>query len=204
MILKNKQPFMHKIIITSFLSFFSLNLLAQSENAVDPNIKSEATIKVSKKKKRYKYFSGSAPVTMADGSVKPIADVKVGEHVKTCKNGKSTSTQVMQIDIYNQPNSTLTAIYLRPAENDKPDSQIVPALLLEATPHHLVQTKRGKKRMNKLSKKDILYHYEPSTGIVSSWKVGAVKENARRINKAYNLETEDGTYLIDNVMVANN
>jgi hypothetical protein len=204
MILKNKQPFMHKIIITSFLSFFSLNLLAQSENAIDPNIKSEATIKVSKKKKRYKYFSGSAPVTMADGSVKPIADVKVGEHVKTCKNGKSTSTQVMQIDIYNQPNSTLTAIYLRPAENDKPDSQIVPALLLEATPHHLVQTKRGKKRMNKLSKKDILYHYEPSTGIVSSWKVGAVKENARRINKAYNLETEDGTYLIDNVMVANN
>ncbi|MEO6285092.1 MAG: hypothetical protein ABIN80_07060, partial [Dyadobacter sp.] len=156
---------MHKIIITSFLSFFSLNLLAQSENAVDSNIKSEETIKVSKKKKRYKYFSGSAPVTMADGSVKPIADVKVGEHVKTCKNGKSTSTQVMQIDIYNQPNSTLTAIYLRPAENDKPDSQIVPALLLEATPHHLVQTKRGKKRMNKLSKKDILYHYEPSTGI---------------------------------------
>jgi hypothetical protein len=34
--------------------------------------------------------------------------------------------------------------------------------------------------------------------------VGAVKENARRINKAYNLETVDGTYLIDNVMVANN
>ncbi len=205
MILKNKQPFMHKIVITSFLSFFSLNLLAQSESAPDANIKSEATIKVSKKQKRYKYFSGTAPVTMADGSVKPIAEVRVGEHVKTCKDGKSTSTQVKQIDIYNQPNSTLTAIYLRPAENEKPHAQtMVPALLLEATPHHLVQTKRGKKRMNRLSKRDILYHYEPSTGIVSSWKVGAVKENARRINKAYNLETEEGTYLIDNVMVANN
>ena len=58
--------------------------------------------------------------------------------------------------------------------------------------------------MKKLSKRDILYHYEPSTGIVSTWKVGAVQENARRVSRAYNLETEDGTYLVDNVMVANN
>jgi hypothetical protein len=118
------------------------------------NIKSEATIKVSKKKKRYKYFSGSAPVTMADGSVKPIADVKVGEHVKTCKDGKSTSTQVMQIDIYNQPNSTLTAIYLRPAENDKPgNADNGPCPAARSNPASPCTDQKRKKRMNKAVQK---------------------------------------------------
>jgi hypothetical protein len=193
---------MHKILVTSFLLFCTGNIHAQTDPMIDGDIQSEVTIKVSEKKKRYCFFSDSAPVTMADGSTKSIAEVKVGEHVKTCKDGKSTSTQVKQIEVYNQPNSTLTALYLRPA--NETSGAPVPALLLEATPHHLVQTKHGKKRMNRLSKKDILYHYEPSTGIVSSWKVGAVQQNARKVSKAYNLQTVDGTYLVDNVMVAGN
>jgi hypothetical protein len=196
---------MQKILVTTFVSLLSLNAFAQTEIAAVSSIQSEATIKISKNKRRCKYFSASAPVTMADGSVKSIAEVRVGEHVKTCKDGKSAVTQVKQIDVYNQPNSSLTAVYLRPVEENKTgETPIVPALLLEATPHHMVQTNRGRKRMKKLSKNDILYHYEPATGIVSSWKVGAVKENARRVSRAYNLETEEGTYLIDNVMVANN
>lgn len=195
-----------KVLTTTFFSLLSLTALAQTEIAAISSIQSQATIKISKSSKRCKYFSASAPVTMADGSVKSIAEVRVGEHVTTCKDGKSTVTQVKQIDVYERPGSALTAIYLRPADdsNSSSESPMVPALLLEATPHHRVQTNRGRKRMKKLSKNDILYHYEPSTGIVSSWKVGAVKENARRVSKAYNLETVDGTYLIDNVMVANN
>ncbi|MCE7071279.1 MULTISPECIES: hypothetical protein [Dyadobacter] len=194
---------MHKFVITSVLAILSLNLVAQTNMTTADNVKSEVTIKVSKKSKRHKYFSDNAPVTMADGSVKSIADVKVGEHVKTCKGGKSMATQVRQIDVYNKPDFSLTAIYLRPAEGiANYDPKMIPALLLEATPNHRVQTSKGKKRLKQLSKNDILYHYEPSTGIVSSWKVGAVKQNARIVSKAYNLETEDGTYLVDNVMVA--
>ncbi|WP_084165649.1 hypothetical protein [Dyadobacter crusticola] len=193
---------MKRILSISFLLFASAHLFAQTTNQ---RIQSEETIKVAKKKKRYQYFSGSAPVTMADGSVKPIADVKIGEHVKTCKDGRSMTTQVKQINVFTEPYSALTAIYLRPAnEPGHIDQKLVPALLLEATPDHRVQTKHGKKRMRKLSKNDILYHYEPATDLVSSWKVGAVKENARKVNKAYHLETVDGTYLVENVMVANN
>lgn len=196
---------MHKTLVTFSFSLLSLSVFAQTEITAVSSIQSQATIRISKSKKHCKYFSANAPVTMADGSLKSIAEVRVGEHVKTCRDGKSTTTQVRQIDVYNQPNSALTAVYLRPAEEVRSsDSPIVPALLLEATPDHRVQTNRGKKRMKKLSKNDILYHYEPSTGIVSSWKVGAVQRNARRVSRAYNLETVDGTYLIDNVMVANN
>jgi len=194
---------MHKFVITSVLALLSLDLIAQDNIPSTDNVRSEVTIKVSKKTKRHRYFSDSAPVTMADGSVKSIADIKVGEHVKTCKGGKSMATQVKQIDVYNKPDFSLTAIYLRPVDGiANYDPKMIPALLLEATPNHRVQTNRGKKRLKKLSKNDILYHYEPATGIVSSWKVGAVKENARFVSKAYNLETEDGTYLVDNVMVA--
>ncbi len=194
-----------KFLTTSIFSLLSLTIFAQTEVTAVSSIQSQATIRISKSTKRCKYFPASAPVTMADGSVKSIADVRVGEHVTTCKDGKTAITQVRQIDVFNQPTSPLTAVYLRPVEDQStPESPIVPALLLEATPHHYVQTNHGKKRMKKLSKKDILYHYEPSTGIVSTWKVGAVQENVRRVTKAYNLETVDGTYLVDNVMVANN
>jgi len=194
-----------KFLTTSIFSLLSLTIFAQTEVTAVSSIQSQATIRISKSSKRCKYFSANAPVTMADGSVKSIAEVRVGEHVKTCKDGKTASTQVRQIDVFDRPSSPLTAVYLRPAEeNVSSESPIVPALLLEATPHHYVQTNHGRKRMKRLSKKDILYHYEPSTGIVSSWKVGAVQENARRVNKAYNLETVEGTYLVDNVMVANN
>lgn len=194
-----------KVLTISIFSLLSLTVFAQTEVTAVSSIQSQATIRMAKSTKRCKYFSANAPVTMADGSLKSIADVRVGEHVKTCKDGKTTTTQVRQIDVFNQPTSPLTAVYLRPAEdNATSGSPIVPALLLEATPNHFVQTNHGRKRMKKLSKKDILYHYEPSTGIVSSWKVGAVQENARRVSKAYNLETVEGTYLVDNVMVANN
>ena len=53
-----------------------------------------------------------------------------------------------------------------------------------------------------LSKNDILYHFEPETGKVSSWKVGLVQINARKVERAYNLTTEEGSYLIENVIVS--
>lgn len=192
----------YKTVIIPFFILLSLNVSAQSENTKPDDVTTEARFKIFKKKKHYKYFSGNAPVTMADGSLKAIEDVKVGENVKTCKNGKSVTTQVKQVEIYESPNSSLTAVYLRPEHEFGDNTPLVPALLLEATPHHLVQTNRGKKRMKRLSKNDILYHYEPATGVVSTWKVGVIHENARKVKKAYDLTTEEGTYLVDNMVMA--
>lgn len=42
---------------------------------------------------------------MADGAVKPIDAIRVGEYVQSFKRGKSIITRVKQIDVYNYPAS---------------------------------------------------------------------------------------------------
>jgi ribosomal 50S subunit-recycling heat shock protein len=192
-------------IVIPFLTLLCFAATAQSENSKNekPRVSHKASIK---DRKRYKYFCANATVTMADGTRKPISDVKVGEKVKTCHKGKSMATKVKEVEVYTHPDAALTAVYLRPAEETMARGEtwpLVPALLLEATPHHQVQTNKGNKTMKQLSKNDILYHYEPETGEVSGWKVGVVQTNARKVNTAYNLTTEEGSYLVENMIVLN-
>lgn len=198
---------MRKKIIIPFLSLLSFTAMAQADNGATADLKTGIIRKVSgKEKKQDKYFCASATVTMADGTIKPIRDVKVGEKVKTCHEGKSIATEVKEVEVYHNPNAALTAVYLRPVNETvaRETWPLVPAVLFEATPHHQVTTDKGSKTMKQLSKNDVLYHYEPSTGQVSSWKVGIVHTNARKVETAYNLTTEDGSYLIENVLVSNN
>lgn len=198
---------MRKKIMIPFLSLLSFTAMAQADKGATADSKPGITRKVSaKEKKHYKYFCANAAVTMADGTVKPIREVKVGEKVKTCHAGKSIATEVKEVEVYRHPNSALTAVYLRPLNETvaRETWPLVPAVLLEAAPHHQVTTDKGNKTMKQLSRNDVLYHYEPSTGQVSSWKVGIVHTNARKVETAYNLTTEDGSYLIENVLVSNN
>ncbi|WP_159467124.1 hypothetical protein [Dyadobacter sp. 3J3] len=197
---------MRKKIIIPFLSLLSFAALAHSEKNNNKPEKTElANRTASKEKKHDKYFCPNASVTMADGTLKPIRDVKVGEKVRTCHKGKSITTKVKGVEVFYNPDAALTAVYLRPANETLARNEnwpLVPALLLEATPHHQVQTDKGNKAMKQLSKNDILYHFEPKTGEVSSWKVGVVQVNARKLEMAYNLTTEEGSYLIENVIVS--
>ncbi|KAA6434029.1 hypothetical protein FEM33_22345 [Dyadobacter flavalbus] len=194
---------MRKVAVFTTLLVISFSSLFAPSESLAAGIKTKP-FHFLRKHKNSRFFSANAAVTMADGSIKRIADVKVGEHVQTFKNGRNMITEVKHIDVYDKPASALTAVYLKPAGKKADQKTMVPAILLEAAPQHYVQTRHGKKRMSKLSKNDILYRYEPLTGVVSSWKVGAVQENARKISKAYNLETADGTFLVGNVVVANN
>jgi hypothetical protein len=198
---------MRKTFMIPFLSLLSFTAMAQVDKGATADLRTGITRKISaKEKKQYKYFCANAIVTMADGTEKPIREVKVGEKVKTCHEGKSASTEVKGVEVYHNPDAALTAVYLRPVNETIAAETwpLVPALLLEATPHHQVTTDKGNKTMKQLAKNDVLYHYEPSTGKVSSWKVGIVHTNARKVETAYNLTTADGSYLIENVLVSNN
>lgn len=195
---------MKKQILILMSTILWSELAAQTES-INYKLKTEETFRVTTdKKKHYTYFSAHAPVTMADGAVKDIADIRVGEHVKSFTNGKNSVTRVKQVDIYNYPGSALTALYLRPTQETTASNSTerhIEALLLETTPYHHVLTQRGRKKVKNLSKKDVLYHFEPATGEVTTWKIGAIQENARRVVKAYNLKTVEGTYLVENVVV---
>ncbi|GLU55964.1 hypothetical protein [Dyadobacter frigoris] len=196
---------MRKKIIIPFLSLLSFAAIAQSENNTESEKTEVADGTSAKEKKRYKYFCANASVTMADGTLKPIREVKVGEKVRTCHKGKSITTKVKGVEVFYNPDAALTAVYLRPTNETLARNEtwpLVPAVLLEATPHHQVQTDKGNKAMKQLSKNDILYHFEPETGEISSWKVGVVQTNARKVERAYNLTTEEGSYLIENVIVS--
>lgn len=191
-----------KISHISLLLLISLNCFGKTDlstkKATSPSTEKKYS---TKSQKKLPFFSSSAAISMADGTQKAISNVKIGEEVVAYKDGKATSTTVKEINIYDLPVSALTTVYLRPMGTDQ---SIVPALVLEATPHHKVTTSKGLKRMKKLSKNDILYHYDAATGELSSWKVGAVKTNSYKVRRAYDLKTEDGTFFVANVMVANN
>jgi hypothetical protein len=193
---------MQKRYLIPLLTWITFQALAQPEH-INYKIKSEETFRVTPgSKKNGRYFPANATVTMADGTIKEIANVQVGEYVQTLEKGRSIITQVKQIDVYNHPSSALTAVYLRPVQGTSASNgSRAQALLLEVTPYHHVQTGKGRKRIKNLSRKDVLFHFEPATGGLSAWKVGAIQENARKVNKAYNLKTELGTYLVENVVV---
>ena len=143
-------------------------------------------------------------VKMADGSTRSIAAVQVGDAVVAYVNDQITTTLVQQVDKLENVGASLTQLYLRPVDEltaSRSSWPMVPALLLEATPCHPVQTTAGRKRVEELVKGDVLYCYEAATGAVSAWKVGLIQANAGKLNTGYNLITETGSYLAENVVV---
>ncbi|WP_247232980.1 hypothetical protein [Telluribacter sp. SYSU D00476] len=143
-------------------------------------------------------------VKMANGRTKSISAVQAGDTVITYANDQITTTLVQQVDKLENIGTALTQLYLRPVDElaaSRSSWPMVPALLLEATPCHPVQTTAGRKRVEELVKGDVLYCYESATGSVSAWKVGLIQVNAGKLSTGYNLITETGTYLAENVVV---
>ncbi|GAB3175857.1 hypothetical protein [Telluribacter humicola] len=149
-------------------------------------------------------FPEHVSVKMADGSTKSISTVQAGDTVIAYANKQITTTLVRQVDKLENMGTALTQLYLRPVDEltaSRNSWPLVPALLLEATPCHPVQTATGRKRVEELIKGDVLYCYEPATGAVSAWKVGLIQANAGKLDTGYTLITDTGSYLVENVVV---
>jgi hypothetical protein len=78
---------------------------------------------------------------------------------------------------------------------------LVPAKVREATANHPVQTATGAQKLGDLRTGDVLYRFDGATRAVSAWKVATVQSNIRTVDKVYNLTTEKGSYLINDVVV---
>ncbi|PWJ55586.1 hypothetical protein CLV98_11362 [Dyadobacter jejuensis] len=161
---------------------------------------SKSGTKVERNSRRGPFLSASSQITLANGTMKSLEELEIGEELTTCRNGKKVVTSVQKITVFENPSAKLVSVYLHP---DQQEMKMVPALLLEATRYHKVETNHGRKKIKKLTKDDTLYHFDPETGLVTSWKVGLIKHHTRSTPKAFNITTADGSFWVDNLIVFN-
>ncbi|GAB3319592.1 hypothetical protein GCM10027299_12230 [Larkinella ripae] len=157
-----------------------------------------------KKKEEYNFcFPADAVVTLADRQTKAIQDVKPGDAVMAydAKTHMLVPTNVQQVSVHEKPDLAVAGVWLTPAEEVSASLSLTRPVLLEATANHPIQTVTGAKKLGDLRTGDVLYRYDGASRSVSAWKVAAVQTNVRTVQKVYNLMTEKGSYLINEVVV---
>jgi Hint module len=168
-----------------------------------------------KKKEEYNFcFAADAPVTLADGTIKPISEVKIGDRVKSYDTVRQAvrATDVTRIDTHSRSAEAgtfaLTGVWLVPTQELTANMGTAPApVLLEATTNHpvLVATTesgpRVRKPLGEVQPGELLYRYEAGTDALTASRVVRVEARIRTVPVVYNLVTETGSYLIGNTVV---
>lgn len=159
-----------------------------------------------KKKEEYNFcFAPDAPVTMADGSVKPISSLLVDEVVLgyNAKTKTLAPTRVSRVDAHTNTDFTLAGVWLAPVDALTADtrSHLAAPILLEATANHPVLTATGRKPLGEVTSGELLYRYNPATNSLSAQKVVRIEKAVRTVKQVYNLVTESGAYLIGETVV---
>ncbi len=140
---------------------------------------------------------------MADGNFKKISEIKAGEPIRCVKAGQVITNCIRKVESVQNSGTWLTALYLKPVDEMSASREtwpLVPAYLFESAPTLSVTTPEGPKTIAELKKGDIMYRYEPATQQVSAWKIGIVQRKARHVRTLYSLVTEEGAYLLDNMI----
>ena len=186
------------------LIFFFLFLVSVATQAQQPGVKAHTAIDPNATRAQF-HFPGNVTITMADGHHKLISEIQAGEPIRCVKGGKVTTDCIQKVESIQNSGTWLTALYLKPVDElafSRDTWPLVPALLLETAPTLTVTTPEGPKTVSQLKKGDVLYRYEPTTQQVSTWKVGIVQRKARRVNTMYALVTDEGAYLLENMVAS--
>ncbi|MFD1140735.1 Hint domain-containing protein [Larkinella insperata] len=157
-----------------------------------------------KKKEEYNFcFPADAVVTLADRQTQAIQDVKAGDEVMAydAKTRLLVPTRVQGVTVHEKPNLAIAGVWVVPVEEISASVSLTKPVLLEATANHPVQTATGAKKLGDLRNGDVLYRFDGATKSVAAWKVASVQSNLRTVEKVYNLTTEKGSYLINDVVV---
>ncbi len=160
-----------------------------------------------KKKEEYNFcFAANAPVSLAHGSEKAISQLQIGEQVNSYDAVTKTimPSPITRIDTHRQADGfALMGIWV---VSTQPVTAGLTASaspeLLEATANHPVLTTTGRKAIGDLKPGDLLYRYEAATNTTSTVRVVRV-EPTRTVNTVYTIATQNGNYLIENVVVLN-
>ncbi|AQG81119.1 Hint domain-containing protein [Spirosoma montaniterrae] len=181
--------------LTFVLSREMANLLAGGTGKTDEG--------GAKKKEEYNFcFASDAPITMADGTAKAIANVKTGDVVLgyNPQTKTVTPTRVTRIDTHTGQ-FALTGVWLVPANALTADIRQIQTrpTLFEATPNHPVLTNTGRKPLGEVKAGELLYQIE--NGQSMAYRVAGVDKVTRCVETVYNLATESGAYVVHGAVV---
>ena len=149
-------------------------------------------------------FAPDALVSMADGSQKPISEVKVGDMVLSLQQGVSQPVRVEGIDIHQKSEIVLSKVLMFPVEEviaSLEGAQVSGAVELVATANHPVATAEGKKALGELQPGDVLFSYDAQTGREVEYEVYFVAPAYDKVQRVYNLDVEGETYLVNDIAV---
>jgi hypothetical protein len=141
-------------------------------------------------------FPAETFINLADGSEKPIAEVKIGDTLTGISSGK-----VVRVD-FHEGSFKLSRILVRPNGQAWVSTHLKGGLIaLEATPNHPILTLLGKRKVQELKKGDWLFVRDAVSGRYLTAEIMTIEQNARTVSQVFNLVTESGTYEAESVVV---
>ena len=159
-----------------------------------------------KEEDKYEYcFPATAQVSMADGSLKSISDVKVGDKVLSYNtlSKKSQITTVQKVQIHENKQFDISRILLIDPTQSMTASLGVKYNLkaLEATANHPILTDKGMVKMGDLKVGNQVYVFDNETNTFKNHKIFITQPSNSKVSKVYNLLTEKESDLVNSVVV---
>jgi hypothetical protein len=152
-------------------------------------------------------FPGDEMVTMANGAVKQLKDVKSGDEVITIDpvTKASSAVKVKELTTHEAKNYALTRLVLVSAQtkNTKAGHEVLlNSKILQATPNHPMLTKQGNQKIGEIAQGQEVLCLNEQTGKYQAYTVLMKTEKAGGTQKVYNIVADGGsTLLMNGVMV---
>ncbi len=159
-----------------------------------------------KEEDKYEYcFAADAKVTMADGQMKNISEVKVGDKVISYNTVKKSAefTTVEKVDIHeNKEFEIFKVLLVDPNEMVTASLNVKYRLKsLEATANHPILTDKGSVKIGDLKVGQSVYVFDNELNTFKKYNIFLVNTGNKKVNKVYNLITEKNNYLVNSVVV---
>ncbi len=158
-------------------------------------------------------FPGDMQVEMADGSTRPIGEIRAGDEILTVNPAtlKTTRVKVKELTTHAVKNYAITQLLLlastertvaAPGGNARGYHEVLlTTRWLEATPNHPVPTPQGNRKIGELEPGDKLVCRDDHSGSYRNFTVWYKTESAGGLQQVYNIVTAGGSTLVLNGVI---
>jgi hypothetical protein len=148
-------------------------------------------------------FPGNTKVSMANGNTKLLSDIKQGDKIITINPStkKTEITTVEALSIHEAKNYAITHVMLLHVEENN-NNIVLSIKQIDATPNHPLLTSTGEKKIGDITEADEVLCYNETTKTYTTYKVWYKKEEAKGVQKVYNIVAAEGsTFIMNDVML---